>query len=260
MHDAIAKLSEPELREIIKLRRAVPLGAFLAANGKARQACALRHKGWGEKVLTCSHAVIIACKLNEVRDSLDEATLMSAAESYGLGLIAQEDLTLEEYNLLIECVARVAYPEQILAEQTWTPVPLPSNEAMARQNYEAIKNRDLERSGRKPKTDDLKQAGIDPTKALAAILGKKEKPKEPTIKIDKESVISKMMKALKKSEEIEVGEVIEEPDYVMISPSNREQGKYDVIGKNSSKIYNSEPLPRPADAIVYITRNKLRLK
>src|SRR6266567_975592 len=94
--DALGGLTVDQLREIIRLRRAVPLVAFLAANGKARQACALRHKGWMDHSTIFVNAMIRTVRRVELNEPYSTATLLSAAESYAIGLLAKDDLTLDE--------------------------------------------------------------------------------------------------------------------------------------------------------------------
>jgi hypothetical protein len=246
--DAIGSLTIDQLRDIIRLRREVPLVQFLAANGRARQACALRHKGWMDHSTIFVNAMLRKIRSVELNDSYATATLLSAVESYAIGLLAKDDLNLDEYNLLIGCVAKVATPEIILTEQNWTPEPLPTNEAVTRKNYETLKTRDESRGKRHTQKEDpdeeLAESGIDTSKALAALL--KPKPKPETVKVDTKSAIDRMLGALKKKD----------PERVRIEKGSA--GKYQLVGIETGTVYG-EVFERPADAIVYATRNKLKL-
>lgn len=251
--DAISTLTEPQLREIIKLRRAVPLATFLAANGKARQACALRHKGWMEVSNVYVNAMIVACHKTGLRDALDMSTLMSATESFSIGMIAREDLTLDEHNLLIKCIAEIATPEIILQEQNWTPDPLPQSQAVARQYFETLKEKDEKRGRGKSKErdldpdGDLADTGIDPALAIKALLGGAKKVVEKVeSKISKEDMIARMLAAVKKPAEtpIEEWRIVTKEDGCYLQSSNNER---------------KGPFLKPAEAVVFAVRNKLKL-
>lgn len=255
--DAISSLTEDQLKEIIRARRAVPLATFLACNGKARQACALRHKYWLDSSAAWVNAMLRSINKNDFRDALGVSTLMSATESFAIGMIAKEDLDFEEYNLLISCIANVALPELIATEQTWTPEPLPKSELQARQHYESLKEKDakgrsrhIDRSPDPDPDGDLIDTGIDPAKALAALFKKKEAPKAPESKIPKDDAIKRMLEAMKKK----TAEVVSERFKV----EKGSGGKYIFVNISDGTVLEQE-FEKPADAIVYAARNKIKL-
>jgi hypothetical protein len=196
------------------------------------------------------NAMMIAIHRHGIRDALDIGTLMSATESFSIGIIARDDLDLEEYNLLIRCIAPIATPELILKEQTWTPDPLPKPESLVHQQYEELKQQ--HQKHRKAKDDsekeDLASVGINPVAALKALLGKKKEVKvEP--KVSREDAIAKMMLAMKKTP------VLQE-ERVKIEKGSA--GKYQLVGTTTGEVFGGE-FERPADAIVYASRNKIKL-
>lgn len=201
--DKIKRLTYEQLEVIIKSRRAVPLSLFLSANGKARSCCVMRHKGWMEELLKFTNAAIEASVRAKVNNAVSTATLISAFESMGLGILSKEDLILEEYDLLISPVAAF-FPELVVLDQTWTPVPLeqtsryppyggylPPPEA-TRGITEVKKTRTFRRKedNEEVKGDDK----FDPDDILAAL---KPKAKEPERKMTSAEAIEAMMASIK---------------------------------------------------------------
>lgn len=203
--DKIKRLSHEQLEVIIKARRAVPLSLFLSANGKARSCCVMRHKGWMEELLKYTNAAIEASVRAKMNNAVSTATLMSAFESMGLGIMAREDLTLEEYDLLISPIAAY-FPELVVLEQTWTPVPLeqtsryppyggylPPPEA-TRGVSEVKKTRTFRR---KEDNEEVKEDDkFDPDDILAAL--KPKEKKEEVKAVSSEDAIAAMLEAMKK--------------------------------------------------------------
>lgn len=201
--DKIKQLRFEQLEHIIKARRAAPFTEFISVNAKARSACALRHPGWMEEFRRFSNAAIEASVRAKLNNALSTATVTSAFESMSLGIMAKEDLTLEEYDLIISPVASF-FPELIVLEQDWTPVPMDNTSRY--QPFRQYGAPPAETSGisatKKTRTfrrteDHLEEkaaeAAFDPNDFLAALKPKIAEPKKMT----KEEALQAMLTTMK---------------------------------------------------------------
>lgn len=201
MFEKIKKLTYEQLDVIVKARRAVPLAGFLSVNGKARNAAIQRHKGWQEELIKYVNAIIEASVRAKVNNALSTAALISAVESMGLGIITKEDLTLEEYDLIISPMIG-AFPELIVLTQDWTPIPLDESQRFRpSQPYmlppEATRTEaTMPKKGRTfRRTEDVVEdqfAKEESDSFLEAL-----KPKTVTPAISKDEAIQKMLDAMK---------------------------------------------------------------
>jgi len=254
--DAIENLSAEQLEEIIKLRRAVPLATFLSVNAKARQACALRHHGWENLVLSYTNAMIRGCRATKTIEPLKMATLMSAVESFSIGFIAKSDLDLEEYNLIIGPLAIIAMPDLLVTEQDWTPEPLPKEQRVHQAYWAELQAKDKKKPKYKEEDDDPGEAAIDPLKFMTALTVKKVIA--PIVaKVTGKDAIAAMLAAMnpKKAEEQE-GEIAKEEGVKIekIGPDH-----FALVARVSGTII-ADDLKSLGEAMAYIGSHKLRMK
>jgi len=248
--DKIKNLKREQLDIIVSARRATPLVSFLSVNGKARAACIQRHKGWADLLLSYTNASIEACVRNKLGNAVTTAAIISSFESMGLGLIAREDLTLEEYNLIISPVVS-SFPELIFKEQSWTPVPLEGNLRLTpRMQYqlppevsrtEATTIRKARAFRRKEDYEtDIKESGIDASDIMAALKPKKKE----TIALSPDDVLKTMLEAMKPKESIPV----------ITADYNATTGEYTPTDKDSP------PKPEPELTPLQIMMNAMKKK
>jgi hypothetical protein len=261
--DAVTNLTLEQLEAIIKLRRAVPLATFLSVNGKARQACALRHHGWQDVFITYVNSMTRAFHNTGLKDALKMATLLSAIESFSIGIICKEDLTLEEYNLIIQPIAEVAMPEMFAKVQDWTPLALPSPEVVAKEYFKAQVERDKTKLRTYKEEDldpdgDLIDTNIDPATFLKAIGPKKKEPEKIVPKLGSKEAVAAMLAAMApKTKKVLISTPNGNDEAVRIEKI--EEGHYQLIGKETQTMF-ADNLKSAAEALVFANRNKLRLR
>jgi hypothetical protein len=196
--ERIKRLSYEQLEMVIKARRNVPLVGFISVNSKARSACIQRHAGWMDELLKYTNASIEASVRAKLNNTLSTATIISAFESMGLGIIAKKDLVLEEYDLLISSVVMV-FPELVVLEQDWTPLPIDETSRYRPRNPYMLppeESRTQATSPKKTRTfrrkEDNEEEQFD-----AAFLEGILKPKKTEVKLTQQEAVAKMLEAMK---------------------------------------------------------------
>lgn len=270
--DKIKKLNREQLDTIVEARRATELVKWISVNSKARSACALRHRGWQEESNAYVNAIIETSVRLHLQNTLTLATLISAFESMALGIIAQKDLTLDEYELLLSPVISI-FPELILLEQDWTPEPIDESlRYRPRVMYQSPveikekKNRPFRR------TEDLEEIVekevFDTNDVMAALAPKEKKPE-----LSKDEALKAMLAQMVKKP---TQQQVNEPPSLEVEkhsapnpnpPDTRlrfiklvtEEGGFKLKDQDTGE-YFGEKFAAPIDAIIWAAKNGMKIK
>jgi hypothetical protein len=157
----LENITREQIGLILKEEQAMPVPEYRDACLKARIAASqLRKPTWS--IYSMAHVNALLLGLNKIKysESYSVMKLISMAECFSFGLMGQDGLSYEDFNLAIGPLASVLSPELFAEKQTWTIEPVPKSQF-------ASPFRPTSYRTRKPRSERAK--GDDESDVLAAI-------------------------------------------------------------------------------------------